>query len=140
MPDHADGVILLLKESCKLIREVADFFAGDDSRAQRARRTLEKRQRDPAKGKISAAFYANISVDLVALDETLQCIPDTWSDAQGPGVRTASRVLQVLEDEFLNQEELVKADDSEDEDEPDVQVDGEGPHVRFKAYQYFERN
>jgi hypothetical protein len=130
MPDSAGGAILLLKESCKLIREVADFFAGDDSRAQRARKTLEKRQRDPAKGKISAAFYANISVDLVALDETLQCLPDTWSDGQGPGVRAASQVFKVLEDDFLNKEELIKADDSEDEDESDVQIEGEDCHVR----------
>jgi hypothetical protein len=130
MPDHADGAILLLKGSCRLIREVAEFFAGDDSRAQRARRTLEKRQRDPAKGKISAAFYAHISVDLAALDETLQCLPDTWSDGQGPGVRTVSQVLKVLEDEFLNKEELIKADDSEDEGESDLQIDGEESHVR----------
>ena len=129
MPDHADGAILLLKESCKLIREVADFFAGDDSRAQRARKTLEKRQRDPAKGKISAAFYANISVDLVTLDETLQCLPDTWSDGQGPGVRAASQVLQVLEDEFLNKEELIKAEDSDDDSDSDVKADEEEAHV-----------
>jgi hypothetical protein len=129
MPDYADGVILLLKDSCKLIREVADFFAGDDSRAQRARKTLEKRQRNPEKGKISAAFYANISVDLVALDETLQCLPDTWSDGQGPGVRAASQVLNVLEEEFLNKEELIKAEDSEDEDDLDVKLDGEDPNV-----------
>lgn len=129
MPNSGDGTILLLKNSCKLIREVADFFAGDDSRAQRARKTLEKRQRDPARGKISAAFYANISVDLAALDETLQGLPDTWSDGQGPGVRAASQVLQVLEDAFLNKEELIKADDSEDEDELDVQVDGEDSRV-----------
>jgi hypothetical protein len=129
MPNSGDGVILLLKGSCQLIREVADFFAGDDGRAQRARKTLERRQRDPAKGKISAAFYANISVDLAALDETLQGIADTWSDGQGPGVRAASQVLDVLEDAFLNKEELIKPDDSEDEDEPDVQVDGEDSRV-----------
>lgn len=129
MPEHADGAIQLLKDCCKLIREIADFFAGDDSRAQRARRTLEKRQKDSAKGKISAAFYANISVDLVALCETLQDLPGTWSDGQGPGVRAASKVLQVLEDEFLIKEALIKDDDSEDEDDFDAKTDVENFHV-----------
>jgi hypothetical protein len=98
MPNSGDGAILLLKGSCKLIREVADFFAGDDSRAQRARKTLERRQRDPARGKISAAFYANISVDLAALDETLQGLPDTWyvNEGLGTSLSATGRAVRTL--------------------------------------------
>ena len=129
MPDSTSGEISLLKESCKVIREIADFFAGEDDRAQRARKWLEKRQKSSAKGKTSAAFYANISVDLVTLDETLQGLADTWSDGQGPGIRATRHVLQVLEDEFLVKEQLINDDDSEDGGESSEREDEENSHV-----------
>lgn len=129
MPAVAGDELLLLKHSCTIVQEIADFFASDDARAQRARKKLEKRQKDGAKGKDSAAFYANISVDIQTLGEILHGFADTWSDGQGPGTSAVRHLLQTIEDEFLVKERLVKDNDSEDgvdaseeEDEEDSQV------------------
>lgn len=137
--------MLLLKESCKVFREIVDFFASRDERADQARERLEKKPNDSAKGKIRAAFYAKISVDLATLDEILQGVPDMWPDDQGSETLAVCQVLQVLEDEFLRKEELVKDDDSEDEegsisraDEPLSPV-GEDPTIPLLRLTNFNR-
>lgn len=133
MHQSENGEVLLLKDSCKVVREIADFYAGDDDRAQRARRRLEKRQKDSAKGKTSAAFYANVAVDLQTLDETLRGLPDTWPDNQGVAILAVRHLLEVLEDEFLVKEELIEEDSSEDGSEESGKADVSCSKCRISA-------
>lgn len=106
--------ILLLKESCTIVGEIARFFAGPDARAERARKRLERRQKDSAKGKDSAAFYAYLAVDVATLEETLQGVADTWSTTEETCKDAVCCVLHTLEDGYLVKERLVRELDSED--------------------------
>ena len=88
--------VLLLKETYRVIWEIAQFFVGDDKKAQRARKRLKKKDPD------SGAFYVNLSQDLEKLGDVLQGIPDTWSDGQqGSGTRAVRKLLNVVQTRFL---------------------------------------
>jgi hypothetical protein len=91
--------IVLLKDTYRILREIAAFFASENVRAQRARKKLERKDLE------SGAFYANILVDLDTLGEILDGIPDTWSGDGREGLAAVSRLLRIIQDKFLNAEE-----------------------------------
>lgn len=132
MQDTAGDEILLLKHSCKVVIEIANFFTGEHPRAQRAQKRLEKKYKDGAKGADSAAFYANVWADFTTLDDTVQGLPDTWSDVEGPGIRAVCHLLQVLEGRFLDKKEL----DLDGDEQSDAESVGSS-QVQMSLYNVF---
>jgi hypothetical protein len=102
---------VLLKDTHQILREIAEFFAGEDERALKARKKLEKKDKE------SGAFYANILVDLQGLGETLDGIPDILADEKGAGTRAVCHLLQTIQDKYLKAE-----DESDDEDSSSSKV------------------